>query len=492
MHALFDWVKNHLGKIVATTFVVGVAIFGQQIQSAQAVGSCSFSCDVQPTEACTAGDGVIDPCARRCETICRGLEMSPTQGATSRCSLQTGSRGQCSACSCTPGVILRCEGDPRLGSGRNPGLNLECPNQCQNTCDSNRFRSRFSSLFISSVSCSRTNGGICIDNALVTGQLGICQQCVRSCIERSASVGSVGTPTICYSSCQTLENFEGGQNAPCQGINAEQAIAPFSSSGAVGGSSGSRSRIRSGTTAAANEAATLPPGACVQRAIAADAANVSLIAMSEETFGAASSTWTCRRVCSEQEQSGCVTGGCPGDASIRCCAPSLGIPPATQCGGRGAATPGAAADGGTATGTTEGGTTGGSTEGGASNSGTSESSGAAESGGGTRSSSVGGSSVAADSGGLTRLILPSCIEDGGCQFSDIVQVGLNLVRFLFGLAGVLLLVVFVYAGIEYLVAGDASSVKSAEDRIKKALLGLFFMFFGYTLVNFMVGLFVRA
>lgn len=100
--------------------------------------------------------------------------------------------------------------------------------------------------------------------------------------------------------------------------------------------------------------------------------------------------------------------------------------------------------------------------------------------------------MAADSGGLTRLILPSCIEDGGCQFSDIVQVGLNLVRFLFGLAGVLLLVVFVYAGIEYLVAGDASSVKSAEDRIKKALLGLFFMFFGYTLVNFMVGLFVRA
>jgi hypothetical protein len=75
--------------------------------------------------------------------------------------------------------------------------------------------------------------------------------------------------------------------------------------------------------------------------------------------------------------------------------------------------------------------------------------------------------------------LPSCIEDGGCQFSDLVQAGLNLVRFLFGLAGVLLLVVFVYAGIEYLIAGDASSVKSAEDRITKALTGLFFMFFGY-------------
>jgi hypothetical protein len=73
-----------------------------------------------------------------------------------------------------------------------------------------------------------------------------------------------------------------------------------------------------------------------------------------------------------------------------------------------------------------------------------------------------------------------------------VQAGLNLVRFLFGLAGVLLLVVFVYAGIEYLIAGDASSVKSAEDRITKALTGLFFMFFGYTLVNFLVTLFVHA
>ena len=98
--------------------------------------------------------------------------------------------------------------------------------------------------------------------------------------------------------------------------------------------------------------------------------------------------------------------------------------------------------------------------------------------------------MAADSGGLTRLILPTCIEDGGCQFSDIVQMGLNVIRFLFGLSGVLLLVVFVYAGIEYLIAGDAASVKSAEDRIKKALIGLFIMFFGYTLVNFLVGLFL--
>jgi len=73
-----------------------------------------------------------------------------------------------------------------------------------------------------------------------------------------------------------------------------------------------------------------------------------------------------------------------------------------------------------------------------------------------------------------------------------MQLGLNLVRFLFGMAGVLLLVVFVYAGIEYLIAADASSVKSAEDRIKKAVTGLFLMFFGYTLVNFLVGLFVNA
>lgn len=489
MHALFDWVKNHLAKVAATAFVVGVAILGQQVQPAQAVGSCSFACQAQIRPfACSSSTD----CENNCRTTCSALGLTVTPGTAGTCDRTvhlSGSPGACTpTCTCTPQVILECERDPTLGTGgTNLGIDGECATQCNNTCSTARFRDRLGRAFVTEVSCASRPSINCVEPEARTGQLAVCQLCIRNCINGAAISGTVGVPSDCYSTCRQTN----GQNAACNGVPMEAATADFNSSGAVGGSSGRRSRIQSGTTASASEAASLPPGACVQRAIAADAANVSLIAMSEATFGAASSTWTCRRVCSEQEQNGCVTGGCPGDASVRCCAPSLGIPPATQCGGRGATTPGAAADGSTG-GTTDGGTTGGSTEGGASNSGTPGSSGATDSSGGTRSSTVGSSSVAADSGGLTRLILPSCIEDGGCQFSDIIQVGLNLVRFLFGLAGVLLLVVFVYAGIEYLIAGDASSVKSAEERIKKALLGLFFMFFGYTLVNFMVGLFVRA
>ena len=393
---------------------------------------------------------------------------------------------QCIPCMCVPQVSFSCL-RTHSGPGVEPGEGNECPTRCAETCSTARYRDRLTAAQVTSVSCSETYPGICVEIAASPEtRLTSCRSCIERCRNASDAYGSIPTAAHCYEGCSTS-----GDSA-CTGVPQEQAVQGLAgTNGAVSGAGGGRSRIQSGTTASTSEAASLPPGACVQRAIAADAANVSLIAMSETTFGAASTTWMCRRVCSEQEQAGCVTGGCPGDATVRCCVPSLGIPLATQCGGRGATTSGAAADGSTG-GTTGGATEGGATEGGTSNSGTPGSSGAADSSGGTRSSTVGSSNVAADSGGLTRLILPSCIEDGGCQFSDIIQVGLNLVRFLFGLAGVLLLVVFVYAGIEYLIAGDASSVKSAEDRIKKALLGLFFMFFGYTLVNFMVGLFVRA
>jgi hypothetical protein len=489
MLALFDWVKNHLAKVVATVFVVAVAIFGQQIQPAQAVGSCSFACQTRIAPiACVSSTDCEDNCRRSCTAL--GLTVTPgMSGTCDRTIHLSGSPGACTpTCTCTPQVILECERDPTLGTGgTNLGIDGECATQCNNTCSTARFRDRLGRAFVTEVSCAARPAINCVDPEARTGQLAVCQLCIRNCINGAALSGTVGVPSDCYSTCRQTN----GQNAACNGVPMEAATADFNSSGAVGGSSGRRSRIQSGTTASTSEAASLPPGACVQRAIATDAAIAGRIEQIEIAFGVTSSTFTCRRVCAEQERGKCVVGGCPGDTSVQCCSPDSGAPPATQCGGRGATTSGAAADGGTG-GTTEGGTTDGSTEGGASNSGTPGSSGTTDSTGGTRSSTVGSSNVAADSGGLTRLILPSCIEDGGCQFSDIIQVGLNLVRFLFGLAGVLLLVVFVYAGIEYLIAGDASSVNTATERIKKALLGLFFMFFGYTLVNFMVGLFVRA
>ncbi len=465
-------------------------------QPAQAVGSCSFACITRPTSdnSCTTDPSDSASCPNYCRRVCEGLGMRVTQGSSSTCTDRTTAGGalHCTPCTCTPQLVLRCEGDARRDAGDNPGLGGECPTQCQNICDTNRYTDRIRGVQVASVACRTSPSAQCIDAALVTGQLGICQQCVRTCIDRAATIGTVGTPTDCYNSCQTLENFEGGQNAPCRGINQEQATQPFNASGAVSGSSGRRSNLQS-STATANEAATLPPGACAQRALAANPEAEGRISQIEIAFEVPRAQWTCRRVCSTPDEATCVSGGCPGSADIKCCTPATGSPPANLCGGRGAATEGAAAGGqapapGTG-GTTDGGASG-SSSGGAGTGGGSGSGSTGSSGSGN--TSVGATNVAADSGGLTRLILPACIEDGGCQLSDIVQVALNAIRFLFGLAGILLLVVFVYAGVEYLIAGDAASVKSAESRIKNALIGLFLMFFGYTLVNFLVGLFINA
>lgn len=470
MSALFGMLKRFAmaGFLAFALTLIVVPFIGST--SAEAA-SCSFRCQVRYPEDGPSQCATDSDCVNNCQTQCQSQGMQPETVNRPVCSGRTGSDMHvCTGCYCVPQVAITCDvEDSDQGRGT-------CTSSCQSTCTP---RASLHSP-ASSMSCYTgtvpTLAARCVQSAL-----GACQTCIRECINGAASFGTRALPADCYGTCR--QSGIGAAAASCNGIPQEQAIAGFTptSNGAVSGS-----HVRTSNSGSSSEAANLPPGACVQRAIAADAANRSLISVTEATLGVASSTWTCRRVCSEQEQSSCVTGGCPGDSTVRCCPPSLGIAPAQQCGGRGTA---GGDNGGT------GATTGGASNGGSvDNNGSTSNGGAGDADGITSGdgSRVGGTNVAADSGGLTRLILPSCTEDGSCQFSDIVQAGLNFIRFLFGLAGVLLLVVFVYAGIEYLIAGSAGQVKSAEDRIKKALIGLFFMFFGYTLVNFLVGLFIHA
>ncbi len=477
MSALFGMLKRLAitGFLaLALTFVVVPFVGSTQAQAA----SCSFRCQVRYPEDGPSQCATDQDCVNNCQTQCQSQGMQPEMVNRPVCASRTGSDMHvCGGCYCIPQVAITCDvGDSDQGRG-------SCTTSCQSTCTPR------ASLHSPASSMSCYTGSIpTLAARCVQSALGACQTCIRDCINGAASFGTRALPADCYSTCR--QSGIGASAASCNGIPQEQAIAGFTPAptGAVSGS-----HVRTTGGGSSNEAASLPPGACVQRAIAADAANRSLISMTEATLGVASSTWTCRRVCSEQEQGSCVTGGCPGDSTVRCCPPSLGIAPAQQCGGRGTTGGDNGAAGG-AGGTAAGGSTGGASEGGSANTGSSSSDSGGDDNGTTSGNGgvVGGTNVAADSGGLTRLILPSCTEDGSCQFSDIVQAGLNFIRFLFGLAGVLLLVVFVYAGIEYLIAGSAGQVKSAEDRIKKALTGLFFMFFGYTLVNFLVGLFIHA
>lgn len=477
MSALFRILKRatYLTLFVAASCLSLLALPASQVEA----GSCSFRCQIRysensPTSQCASDQD----CVNNCQTQCQAQGMRPDSSRPTCGAVPGRDTRMCNGCYCIPQVQITC----------NPadGGDSTCTDACRTRYCESITPLRPPANIISCYTGSVTN----LTPRCVESTVDLCRGCIRECIAGAASLGTRALPADCYNTCR--QSATAGSLPVCNGVPQEQAIAGLTTdaSGAVSGSGERRSRIQSSNAAASQqEAARLPAGACVQRAIAQNSALTSIVATIENSMQAASSTWTCRRVCSEQEQSTCVQGGCPGDSTIRCCPPALGIPVGQQCGARGT---GAAAGGGTDTPApaTGGASEGGSADQGSSNSGSRSAGGAT---GGTPSDGrVGSASVSADSGGLTRLILPACVEDGACQFSDIIQAGLNLVRFLFGLAGVLLLVIFVYAGIEYLIAGDAASVKTAEERIKKALIGLFFMFFGYTLVNFLVGLFTRA
>lgn len=303
-------------------------------------------------------------------------------------------------------------------------------------------------------------------------QLSQCREFITNCIEQGVIAQVTRQPADCYQGATAA-----GQS--CAGVPRDAALgAPPVVTGAVSGS-----RLRAVTPSPQDRnLAAMAPGACVTAALVSNPALQPTITGIEIAASADRATWTCRRLCTNDLLHTCIEGGCGSDATIGCCPPATGIAPGATCGGRGASgapETGAAPDAGASTPPAPTPPTAGS--------------GAAAGGGAggtTAPTRVGASSVSGQSAGLTNLVLPSCTQDGSCQFSDLVQVGLNLVRFLFGLAGVLLLVVFIYAGIEFLLAETVTSVKSAEDRIKKALIGLFFMFFGYTLVNFLVGVFI--
>lgn len=80
--------------------------------------------------------------------------------------------------------------------------------------------------------------------------------------------------------------------------------------------------------------------------------------------------------------------------------------------------------------------------------------------------------------------LPACIEDGNCQLDDIVRTGASVANFLFGLSGAVFLLIFVYAGFLYLIAGESSDVSKAKKMLTDATIGMVLMFGAGTLIRF--------
>ncbi|HPF95010.1 MAG: hypothetical protein KC582_02505 [Candidatus Magasanikbacteria bacterium] len=137
------------------------------------------------------------------------------------------------------------------------------------------------------------------------------------------------------------------------------------------------------------------------------------------------SAFSCRDVSSipeAQRQASCVSGLCPGAATVMCCKPSIGASLNVT--------------------------------------------------GGSDASST-GPSTTGQTGGVGRLALPSCVSDGNCGLDGMVTMAVNFSNFLFGISGAIFLLIFVYAGFRLIFfAPDAGTVKEAKSMLVKATTGM--------------------
>ena len=77
-----------------------------------------------------------------------------------------------------------------------------------------------------------------------------------------------------------------------------------------------------------------------------------------------------------------------------------------------------------------------------------------------------------------------CLPAGDCTLCDLVQVGLNLSDIIVATSGVLVWVMFFYGGLMWLISyGDSGKIKKGQDIIKAAVVGLFIVFFAWTIVS---------
>ncbi|MFA6393583.1 MAG: pilin [Patescibacteria group bacterium] len=74
-----------------------------------------------------------------------------------------------------------------------------------------------------------------------------------------------------------------------------------------------------------------------------------------------------------------------------------------------------------------------------------------------------------------------------CSLNDFVRIGLNAVQLIFGLAGSLALLFFIYGGIMWVISGgNPDRVKKGQDALKNAVIGLVIIFTSYMIINFVM------
>jgi len=81
----------------------------------------------------------------------------------------------------------------------------------------------------------------------------------------------------------------------------------------------------------------------------------------------------------------------------------------------------------------------------------------------------------------------ACLQCGNCTICDIVNVGLNIGKFLIGIIGSIIFVYFIYGGIWLLISGgDANKIAKGKNIIINSVIGLAIIMFAYFFVFFIV------
>ncbi|MBD3281830.1 hypothetical protein GF391_03730 [Candidatus Uhrbacteria bacterium] len=76
------------------------------------------------------------------------------------------------------------------------------------------------------------------------------------------------------------------------------------------------------------------------------------------------------------------------------------------------------------------------------------------------------------------------------ETTDLFTIIGRIINIALGFVGVLLLIILLYSGYEYMTAGgDAEKVQNATKRIRNAIIGLIIIFLSFAIVNFIMGIF---
>jgi len=84
-------------------------------------------------------------------------------------------------------------------------------------------------------------------------------------------------------------------------------------------------------------------------------------------------------------------------------------------------------------------------------------------------------------------LLPECVADGRCTLCDIMQLFINVGKFLLGIVGSLALLMFVYGGFVWLTSGgEAGKIDAGKKILVNSVIGVAITFFAWAVVAFVV------